>query len=170
VRPRIVRAIVGSVLITLVLFGVPLGWVVERSYRNDLRLRLETAALGVAPELTSAPQPITPDEAPAQSGAIRIAYYDAGGRLLAGRGPAAGDAVVHAALSGVAAHTSHVVAVPVARDERVVGDVRAEEPAALLTGRIHRAWALMALLALAILAERAAGSPPARPTLVAGAG
>jgi len=151
-RPRVVRAIVGSVLVTLVLFGLPLGWVVERSYRNDLRLRLETAALGVAPELTTAPLPLTADEAPAQNGAIRVAYYDTTGRLLAGRGPVTGDAVVTAALRGTGAHTLHVVAVPVARDEHVVGVVRAEEPAALLTGRIHRAWALMALLGVAILA------------------
>jgi signal transduction histidine kinase len=151
-RPRVVRAIVGSVLVTLVLFGLPLGWVVERSYRNDLRLRLETAALGVAPELTTAPLPLTADEAPAQNGAIRVAYYDTTGRLLAGRGPVTGDAVVTAALRGTGAHSLHVVAVPVARDEHVVGVVRAEEPAALLTGRIHRAWALMALLGVAILA------------------
>src|SRR5262249_23574955 len=96
--------------------------------------------------------PLTPDEAPHQPGAIRVAYYDSLGRFLAGRGPASADTVVAAALRGSESHAGGVVAVPVSRDERVVGVVRAEEPTGLLVGRIHRAWALMALLALAVLA------------------
>ena len=47
---------------------------------------------------------------------------------------------------------THVVAIPVLRDERVVGIVRAQEAPGRLARRTHRAWLLMAALALAIIA------------------
>ena len=151
-RLRILLAIVGSVTATLAAFGVPLAWVIDQTYQDDLHLRLERAALAAAPEMTESDANRRPAEAPVQHDLIRVAYYDGAGRFLAGRGPRVADAVVRAAASSGSGQSPSIVALPVSRDDKVIGVVRAEEPAGLLAGRIHHAWLLMAALALAIIA------------------
>ena len=151
-RSRVIRAIVGSVAVTVILFGLPLAWAVDRIYRNDLRLRLEATAIAASPELSEVHPNNVLDDQPLQSRGIRVAYYDGAGRFLGGRGPRHGDAIVMAALRGSTAHADEAVAVPVNLDEQVAGIVRAEESPGRLTARIHRAWMLMAALALAIIA------------------
>jgi signal transduction histidine kinase len=152
VRPRVIRAIVGSVLVTVFLFGLPLAWAVERIYQNDLRLRLEAIAIAASPELSELHPDNVLDDEPLQRRGIQVAYYDTAGRFLAGRGPVRGDAIVMAAVRGETVHARRAVAVPVNRDERVAGIVRAEEDPGLLEARIHRAWLMMAALALVIIA------------------
>ena len=155
-RRRVVLAIVGSVAVTLILFGLPLAWVIGQSYRDDLRLRLASAALAAAPELTELDANLRPAEPPRQRAGARLAYYDGAGRFVSGLGPQPGDAVVRAALRGQNGIAERAVAVPVFRDERVIGVVRAEEQAGLLARRILRAWLLMGALAVGILAAAAA--------------
>jgi signal transduction histidine kinase len=152
VRRRVLRAIVGSVAVTLIVFGLPLAWVIGQAYRDDLSLRLTSAALAAAPELTDADARLQPPEPPQQRAGVRLAYYDAAGRFMAGRGPQRADAVVRAALRGQNGLAERVVAVPVSRDEQVIGVVRAEEDPGLLAARIHGAWLLMGALAIGILA------------------
>jgi signal transduction histidine kinase len=152
VRPRVIRAIVGSVAATVILFGLPLAWAVTRIYENDVRLRLEAIAIAASPELTELHPNHVLDDEPLQSRGIRVAYYDTAGRFQAGRGPVRGDPIVFDALGGRTAHSERAVAVPVNRDERVVGVVWAQEDEGLLAARVHRAWLLMAVLALAIIA------------------
>jgi signal transduction histidine kinase len=152
VRPRILVAIVGTAIATLIAFGMPLAWVIARAYRNDLRLRLEGAALAAAPELTERNAGHTPAEPPLQRQGIQIAYYDGAGRFIAGHGPSAADGVVRSALHGHNGLGSRTVAVPVSDDDHIVGVVRAEEGPGLLEARIHRVWFLMAGLAVIILA------------------
>ena len=72
-RPRVIRAIVGSVLVTVFLFGLPLAWAVERIYRNDLRLRLEAIAIAASPELSELHPNNVLDDEPLQRRGIRVA-------------------------------------------------------------------------------------------------
>ena len=150
-RLRVVLAIAVSVVATLLLFGLPLAWALDQTYRDDLRIRLESAALAASPELTETDANLLPPEPPLQHEGIRLAYYDGAGRFASGQGPQPGDAVVRTALTGQNGVTSDAVAVPVSRDDRVIGVVRAEEVSGLLAWRIHRAWLLMCALALGIV-------------------
>jgi signal transduction histidine kinase len=152
VRRRIVLAIVGSVVATVALFGLPLAWAVGRAYQDELRLRLESAALAASPELTEPARGVTVPEPPLQGQGVRIAYYDTGGRRIAGIGPATADGVVRDALRGSNGLADHAVAVPVSRDDRIIGAVRAEERSGLLSDRVHNAWLLMGALALVVVA------------------
>ena len=151
-RRRIVLAIVGSVVATVALFGLPLAWAVGRAYQDELRLRLESAALAASPELTEPARGVTVPEPPLQGQGVRIAYYDTGGRRIAGIGPATADGVVRDALRGSNGLADHAVAVPVSRDDRIIGAVRAEERSGLLSDRVHNAWLLMGGLALVVVA------------------
>jgi signal transduction histidine kinase len=156
VRLRLVLAILGSVVVTLLAFGLPLGWAVNEAYGDDLRLRLESAALAASPELTEADANLAPAEPPLQREGIRLAYYDATGRFTAGHGPQPGDAVVQMALLGQNGVAERAVAVPISRDDQVIGVVRAEEQPGLLADPVHRAWLLMGALALVIIAAATA--------------
>ena len=151
-RRRIVIAIVGSVVATVALFGLPLAWAVGRAYQDELRLRLESAALAASPELTEPGKGLTVPEPPLQGQGVRIAYYDTAGRRIAGIGPSAADGVVRDALGGSNGLADHAVAVPVSRDDRIIGVVRAEERSGLLAERVHNAWLLMGGLALVVVA------------------
>jgi signal transduction histidine kinase len=152
VRRRIVLAIVGSVVATVALFGLPLAWAVGRAYQDELRLRLESAALAASPELTEPARGVTVPEPPLQEQGVRIAYYDTAGRRIAGIGPESADGVVREALLGSNGLADHAVAVPVSRDDRIIGAVRAEEQSGLLSDRVHNAWLLMGGLALIVVA------------------
>ena len=150
-RRRIVLAIVGSVVVTLLLFGLPLAWVVRDDYGDDLTLELQSAALTAAPELSEPGAAVSPALAPAQPPGIEVAYYDPRGQFVSGRGPQVGDAAVMRAAGGQSSLGRHAVAIPIMRDEEVVGIVRAEPATGRLASRTHRAWLLMAALALAIV-------------------
>ncbi len=150
-RRRIVGAIVGSVVVTLLLFGLPLAWVVAENYGDDLRLELESAALTAAPDMTERAADVPPAEPPLQPPGVRVAYYDSAGRFVSGRGPRVADEVVVRAVGGQNGLATHVIAIPVVREHRVVGIIRAEEEPERLAARIHRAWLLMAALALGII-------------------
>jgi signal transduction histidine kinase len=94
-------------------------------------------------------------ELPEPSLDATIGLYDVDGRLVAGRGPSQADATVRGALAGDVSDRSTdeevVVAVPVAREEQVVGAVRASESRDAVSGSTRRALLLMALLGAATI-------------------
>lgn len=153
-RRRFAAAIVGVSAGALLLFGLPLAVAVSRSYRDEELLRVQriatAATQAIGPHLDRA----DPPELPA-SATIALGLFDRRGRRAAGRGPAAGDGPVVAALRGDVGQSTGggrlVVAVPVARSEQVTGAIRAERGTAVVNTRVRKAWALMGAIALGVL-------------------
>ena len=145
-----------AVTAAIVVFGVPLGVAVQRSYHDEAVLSLEREATSAAGSIpASFATSGDPADLPIAPPGVRLSLYRIDAVRLVGGGPKSGDAPVHAAASGRITD-SHVrgqiiVAVPVASEERVFAVVRASESDAPLTSRVHRAWALMAGLALVIM-------------------
>ncbi|MBP0458560.1 sensor histidine kinase [Streptomyces montanisoli] len=159
-RRRVVRVAVVSVLVALVLFALPLGAAL-RAYlfadeRNELEREALAAAVRVGPDFASGDRVELP---PAPPG-VRIGVYDMSLRRQAGAGPRkAGSAARRAARGSVfAAHTTAdgalVTAVPVSRNEQVVGIVRASTDTGGLWWHVAEGW--LALVATALVALGAA--------------
>jgi signal transduction histidine kinase len=155
-----VLAIAAVAAAAVVLFVIPLGIVLQRTYRDDelLRLQRDTIASTRAVDLGAGNG--DPVELPRSRDALAV--YDLAGRRIAGRGPGVADAVVRQALRAHspaerAAGGGLLVAVPLLNAERVVGAVRAERSDAAATSDAHRAWLILAgggaaLIALAVIA------------------
>ena len=154
-RRRLARAIVGVTAAALALFGLPLGVAAQRVYRDQELIRLEREATAATESVGASVGPGDPPELTAATG-VAVALYDRAGVRRAGRGPERADAVTRRALGGLVADASPegrlVVAVPVARGEAVRGAVRAERSDAVVARRTHRAWLVLALGALLVLA------------------
>ncbi|MDX6204135.1 MAG: hypothetical protein QOE76_208 [Frankiales bacterium] len=165
-RSRVRRAIALTVTVALLLFGVPLAVVLDRLIQS-------TALTGLQRDATRAVAGVPDNTLQAGSqvkvargvGGTQIGVYDAQGHRVAGVGPAT------SALAGRVGdgreHDGHdagalSVVVPVLSDTTVAGSVRAAIPLGTVRARVVRAWALLLLLALAIvlvaivLARRAA--------------
>ncbi len=170
-KRRIVLAIAGVAACAVTVFATALAVTLQRNYRVEelLRLQRDTVAATRGIDLTTA----RADQVELPRSGDRLAIYDAAGSLIAGRGPAGGDAISRSALArgrptGAAGGGSLVVAVPLLSGERVTGVVRAQRSAGVVAGRTHRAWlelgALAAgLVAVAVLAALALGRRLARP-------
>ncbi len=170
-RRRILLAIVLVTATAVLLFAVPLGLAVSRLYLDDEVIRLER-------EAAQAGQQVGGDIAgdPVEFGGARpgtvLALYAPDGRRVLGQGPDRADRVVRAALVGRLADARGggeiVTAVPVAREEAVVGVVRAARDDAGVQRRVRRAWLVMAglgalVVALAALAALSLARRLARP-------
>ena len=86
---------------------------------------------------------------------MHLALYDTGGRLIAGSGPAQPDQVVRAAADGTV-HDGHVgdelvVAVPVAHDDQIRGELRASEASDEATDLTYHTWIAMGALAVTVV-------------------
>jgi signal transduction histidine kinase len=159
-RRRLVVAIAGVAAVAVVLFAVPLGGVLARSYRDEALLRLQRDTIVATRAIDLGSDRSDPVELPPTRDALAV--YDLAGRRLDGRGPATGDAVVRATLrNGRPADTAGggqlLVAVPLVVSERVVGAVRAQRSENAAAARTRHAWWLLAagaatLVALAVLA------------------
>jgi signal transduction histidine kinase len=156
-RRRLVLAIAGVAAAAIVLFAVPLGVVLQRTYRDEelLRLQRDTIAATRAIDIGDGRDPV---ELPRSRDALAV--FDSAGRRLAGAGSA--DAAVRTALrtakpaDGTAGHRL-VVAVPLLSGERVTGAVRAERSDGEAAHDARRAWLVLgagavALIALAVVA------------------
>jgi signal transduction histidine kinase len=170
VKRRLVLAIVGVAACAVALFALPLGVVLQRSYRDEelLRLQRDTVAATRGIDLSSS----TGDRVELPPSKDQLAIYDAAGALVAGRGPARAGAAASGALrsrrpAGVADAGGLLVAVPLLTGERVTGVVVAQRDGAAVAARTERAWialgglaavlvGLSALAALAV-ASRLAG-------------
>jgi signal transduction histidine kinase len=155
VRARVRAAIVGTVALALLLMGLPLGAALSTLYRGQAETRLEGEAARV---LVNIPQdllgPTTPLPRPRYPH-ITLGLYDAAGTRLAGSGPASDDVARQAArrrmeTRGVVGDELEV-ALPFRRDNGGTFSVRAASPYGEVVARTYRSWALMALLAAAVL-------------------
>ena len=155
-RRRILAAILSVTAVAIVLFGVPLGIVVQRFVDDDAALRVERAAVlasrQVPADFATSNDPV---ELPTTSDGIALALYDNTGTLVAGSGPKTADAATTEALANRIADVefgdARVVAVPVAADERVIGVIRAEQSTAASDSRTRRIIALLVALAVGVL-------------------
>ncbi len=153
-RRRLTLAIVAVTAIAVTLFALPLGVVLQRSYRQQelLRLQRDTVAGTRQIDLGARDDPV---ELP--SIGARLAVYDANGRRVAGSGPAGADGVSRAALraerpTDAGGGGALRVAVPLVSAERVRGVVRATRPAAVVADRARRAWLALGALAIVVVA------------------
>lgn len=160
-RRRILVAILSVTAIAVVLFGVPLAIVIERFVDEDASLRVERQAVlasrTVPGDFATSNDPV---ELPDSSDGISLALYDVNGLLVTGHGPATADATTIRALGNQVtdAETSglHIVAVPVAADEQVIGAIRAQQSASTSNARARRFIALLGLLGVGVIAVGAA--------------
>jgi signal transduction histidine kinase len=166
VRRRIVTLTVLAAVLAITLFGVPLGVaaarVHERTSTHDLERAADSLAVSVTGDLAHGRTPVL-EPAPAEEGeeeeeieGIKIAVYSPTGKLLAGDGPAIGDAMVRAAhhtdMATGPAGEDLVLAVPVLSGPALVGVIRAAHPVSELNERIWLAWLNMAGLAAVAIA------------------
>src|SRR5437016_4188161 len=162
-RRRVLVSIMSVTALAVILFALPLGVAVQRLYRTEAVTALQrdaARAAAVVPDTI----PGGPVSLPGQSSSQPvIGVYDTAGRRVAGSGPARSAL----AASGPRAQVRDAVEggdlaviTPIPSDQKAVGTVRAAVPYSTVTDRVHRAWAVMALLALiatglaAVLARR----------------
>lgn len=146
-------AIVAVAVIAVVALAIPLGIAVGRLYRDDEVIRLEREAARAAQEVGGSVGGADPVELTGGRGETRLGLYALDGNRTAGAGPFQADAVVRRALRGESADATLagelVVAVPVAREERVVGAMRAALDEGAVAARVRRAWLVMGALGAA---------------------
>jgi signal transduction histidine kinase len=164
-RRRVLVSILAVTALAVMLFALPLGLAVQRLYRSETVTTLgrdaTRAAVLVPDSITGSPVSLPPGLSPNES----VGVYDMAGQRIAGSGPArsalaasGAKAQVRDAVEGAAL----AVIAPVPSDQKTAGTVRVAVPYSVVTGRVYRAWAAMALLALiavglaAVLARRQA--------------
>jgi signal transduction histidine kinase len=167
VRRRIIALALGTALLAIALFGLPLSVVVARYLGNEERAGLDQtadlAALTVAVDLARGSAPALPAPQPD----VAVAFYDRAGTLVLGVGPELADAPVATALitGGRAASGDRVVSLAVAADgeDGTAGAIRVQGPRSGAYPTIALVWAIMVALAAAataavwLLARRQAG-------------
>ena len=155
-RRRILTSLVGLTALAVVVFGVPLGYAAQRLYHDEEVQRLQReaaeAAQRVPGDFATSRDPV---ELPPEDG-ISFTLYGPDGQRAAGHGPRSADEATRSALRGNVADASVsgslLGAVPIGRQERVIGAVRAVVPASVVSDRSHRAWLLMVALGAAAIA------------------
>ncbi len=153
---RILVTIVGITAFAVAVFVIALGVVVSHLFRDQAVNRLQrdanSAGLEIPSPLQSSSDPI---ELPTLRDGAHLAVYDPSGARVAGQGPDRADPPVRRATAGPltssSAHGSIVVAVPIFDHEQVYAVVRASMPSSVVDARVHRAWLLMAALALFVI-------------------
>ncbi|MEA2359229.1 MAG: hypothetical protein QOI62_2489 [Solirubrobacteraceae bacterium] len=158
-RRRLVLAIAGVAAGAVVLFAVPLGVVLDRSYRDRELLRLQRDTVAATRQIDVAANG-DPVELPPTRDVLGV--YDRSLRRVAGRGPAVGDDLVRAALRtgrpvDRSADGELLAAVPLVVHERVTGAVLAVRGDGPVVRSARDAWlALAGLSAALVLAAVAA--------------
>jgi signal transduction histidine kinase len=171
-RRRLVLAIGGVAALAVLLFAVPLGLVIQRTYRDEELLRLQRDTVAATRAIDLSRSDSDPVELPASPDGLTV-YRRDGARVAGRHGPRRADAIVLQALrdgrpAERAADGRLVVAVPLVVREQVRGAVRAErDDAAVMRAARGTWWTLIALaagvVALAVLAAVVAGRRLARP-------
>ncbi len=157
-RRRLVLAIAVVAAVAVVLLAVPLAVVLQRSYRDEERLRLQRDTIAAVRGIDLGAGGADRIELP-RTGDV-LGAYDRAGRRVAGRGPARAPAVVRSVLRGGRPADARgdgllVVAVPLLTSERVTGAVRAQRSDAAITRDTRRAWLALGALAVGIIAAAA---------------
>lgn len=158
-RRRLVLAIVGVTAGAIILFGIPLALVLQRTYRDEELVRLQRDTVAATRNIDLPQRTRDPLELPRFTGQIGI--YSPSGDLLAGAGPAHGGLTVARAIArrapeGAAGDDELVVASPLFDGERVTGAVRGRRSQAAVAEKTNRAWLGIAALGVAVLALAAA--------------
>ncbi|MEP7053692.1 MAG: HAMP domain-containing sensor histidine kinase [Actinomycetota bacterium] len=156
-RVRILIAILSVTGTALLLFGIPLAFVVQRLVGEDAMLRVERqavlAARDVPGDFAISGDPV---ELPAGTDGVSLSLYDDAGHLVVGNGSRAAVGTTVKALGNQVSSDrvggSRIVAVPVTADERVVGAIEAVQPTSQSDARARRYVALLAVLAIGVLA------------------
>ncbi len=166
-RREVVRVALTAVWIALAVLVLPLGVAVLLLVHADEHSELERAALRAAVLVDPASVAGDPVELPDAEPGNQLGFYDTGGILRAGSGPARADRAVRQALGGIVGDAQQgdllVVAVPLAGAEHVTGAIRAASPLATIWQRAAVAWALLAgLVAAALVAAIAVARHRAR--------
>ncbi|GAA2404240.1 HAMP domain-containing sensor histidine kinase [Actinomadura vinacea] len=155
-RRQLLVTIAGIAAVTIVLFALPLGLVVQRLYHNEAITDLErdaTLVAAVTPDdLRNRPRPVR------QPAGLRpgetVGIYQAGGRLLAGDGPPA-SAVAARAMDGRLHEAEEggdlAVAAPIRSGQGVAMTARVSMPDINVAKRVERAWLAMGGLATLVL-------------------
>jgi signal transduction histidine kinase len=164
-RSRVLVSIMTVTVLAVILFALPLAAAVQRLYRTETITALQRdaarAAAVVPDSIPGGPASLPPGLSSLPS----FGVYDTAGRRVAGSGPARSALAASGAKTQVRDAVEGVdlaVIVPIPSDQKAVGTVRAAVPYRLVTDRVHRAWAAMALFALlaiglaAVLARRQA--------------
>lgn len=152
---RILGAIMVVTVLTIAGFAFPLAAAVQQLYRNEGMVRLGREAARTAmqvPETFRTAQ--DPVELPTPDQHTMVGLYSPDGHRLQGSGPLGGGPEVASAAAGRVAESAHgalVVATPLSSNEQVFAVVRAELPAAVVAGRVHHAWLLMAALGAVVI-------------------
>jgi signal transduction histidine kinase len=154
VRRRLVLAIALVAVVSVALFALPLGVVLQRTYRDEELLRLQRDTVAAARQIDLSRTTSDPIELPRTSD--RLVVYDRAGRRLAGAGPPQADALVRDAVrTGKPRQAQRggvlLTAVPLLAREQVSGAVLATRSAAAVARHTHSAWLQLAGLAGAIL-------------------
>jgi signal transduction histidine kinase len=162
-RRRVLVAILAVTALAVILFALPLGIAVQRLYRTEAVTALQrdaAQAAAVVPDAIPGGPVSLPRPSPSQP---VIGVYDTAGRRVAGSGPARSALAASGQKTQVRDAVEGgdlAVIAPIPSDQKAVGTVRAAIPYRTVTDRVHRAWAVMALLALiatalaAVLARR----------------
>ena len=160
-RRRLVLAIAGVAAAAVVVFAVPLGLALSRSYSGEELLRLQREASAVTRRVEANPPGGDPVELPRLRGTLAV--YDVHGDRIGGRGPERGDALVRTALRTAAEADRSgdhrlFAAVPLIENERVAGVVWTMRDDAVVDHRTFQAWLTIAGLAAVLLAAATAAA------------
>lgn len=147
-RRRVLWVTMTSVVLAIVVLGLPLALTVRHIVGTDERRELERIALRAAVGVTTGNRSGTPVDLPKTEASIDLGVYDPSGRRIAGDGPARLEDSSLRAISGSIAESSvdeqTVEAVPVTRAERVIAIVRAASPESAVSARTLQ-WDLVLL-------------------------
>jgi signal transduction histidine kinase len=151
-----VLAISAVAIVSVLGLAIPLARALQVGYRNEEVLRLSRDAAAATRQIDVSTSPADdPIELPRATALLGV--YRPDGRRIAGTGPPRASALVRAVLAtgrpAEAAGGGRVVAaVPLYAGERVAGALRAERTDARAASQTRRAWRLLALAALVIIA------------------
>ena len=159
-RRGITRVALITAVLAVLVFGLPLAYVMNRLLLGNEQAELERLALrsavAIPANVVAAGGSV---ELPKTEASGLLGVYDVSGHLIAGTGPTAMGAEVRKALRGNVSDqgtdSDLVVAVPVSQDQRVVAVVRASSPRAAIAAQSRDVWAVMAGLALLAFAAAA---------------
>lgn len=157
-RRRLELAIVGVAAVAVVLFAVPLALVLRSSYRDAelARLQRDTIAATRAIDLSAS----RGDAIELPPSRDRLAVYAPDGRRAAGSGPLVADRLLRRAQTSGSAQQGVrsrllLVAIPLLKNERIIGVVRATRSDEAVESRARRAWLKIAGLAAAVIGAAA---------------
>lgn len=153
-RRRLALTIAGVAGAAIVLFALPLGVALHRSYLDEELLRLQRDTVAATRQIDVGATSDDPIELP--RGGDRLTVYDAGGRRLAGTGAPRAENLVREALRKRRPVTSShagdlTAAIPLVRNEQVAGAVLATRRDDRVDADTGRAWLGLAALALLLI-------------------